>query len=153
MKKRTEDVVRELSLPITDKYQFQLVDIEFKKEGPDWHLRLFIDKPGGITIEDCQLVSENLSEVLDKVDPIEQSYILEVSSPGLDRPLKTPEDFQNHINDKVEVKLYAPKDGKKVYVGKLIGLMDNNISLEINESERLEIPLKTVSSVRLYVDF
>lgn len=99
------------------------------------------------------MVSENLSEVLDKVDPIEQSYILEVSSPGLDRPLKTPEDFQNHINDKVEVKLYAPKDGKKVYVGKLIGLMDNNISLEINESERLEIPLKTVSSVRLYVDF
>ena len=153
VKKRTEDIVRELSLPITNKYQLELVDIEFKKEGPNWYLRLFIDKPGGISIEDCQLVSYDLSEVLDTVDPIEQSYIMEVSSPGLDRPLKTPKDFEKHINDKIEIKLYSPYKGKKSYIGKLIGLIDNNINIEINESERLEIPLNTVSSVRLYVDF
>lgn len=152
VKRKTEEIVKELALPITNKHQYELVDIEFKKEGSNWYLRLFVDKTGGITIEDCQLISEKLSEILDEADPIEQSYILEVSSPGLDRPLKTPEDFEKHKDYKVEIKLYAPINGKKKYIGKLIGLIDNQINLEIN-NERIEIPLNAASSVRLYVEF
>lgn len=153
VKRKTEEIVRELALPIMNKHQFELVDIEFKKEGPNWYLRLFVDKPEGINIEDCQLVSDSLSEILDEVDPIEQSYILEVSSPGLDRHLKTPEDYEKYKDHKVEIKLYAPYNGQKKYIGKLFGLINNNINLEINNNERIEIPLNAASSVRLYVEF
>jgi ribosome maturation factor RimP len=153
VKKKIEEIVRELTLPITDNYQFEIVDIEFKKEGPNWYLRLFVDKPEGINLEDCQLISDSLSEILDEVDPIEQSYILEVSSPGLDRPLKTPEDYEKYKGHKVEIKLYAPYNGQKKYTGKLIGLLDNIINLEVNNKERIEIPLNAASSVRLFVEF
>lgn len=153
IKKRTEEIVKDLALPIINKYKLDLVDIEFKKEGPNWYLRLFIDKPQGVDLNDCQLISEQLSELLDEVDPIDQSYILEVSSPGLDRPLKTTKDYERFKNHKVEIKLYMPYNERKRYIGKLIGLIDHHIHLEVDNNERIEIPLNVASSVRLYVEF
>ena len=90
-----------------------LVDVEFLKEGANWYLRVYIDKPGGIAIDDCQAVSEQLSDKLDEVDPIKQSYILEVSSPGLERPLKKDSDFERFKGEQVEVKLFQPIERKK----------------------------------------
>ncbi|RBP41165.1 ribosome maturation factor RimP [Garciella nitratireducens] len=152
-KKKIEEIVKKLALPIIDKYKFELVDIEFKKEGPHWYLRLFIDKPGGITINDCELVSEDLSKILDEVDPIEQSYILEVSSPGLDRPLKTMEDYKKFKDYEVEIKLFAPYNGHKNFIGKLNGLVDNKVSIQDENNKTIEIPLNIISSVRLHEQF
>ncbi|MCR1898109.1 ribosome maturation factor RimP [Irregularibacter muris] len=152
-KRKVEDIVEELAHPMLSDYKFELVDIEFKKEGPSWYLRLYIDKPGGISIDDCQLVSEQLSDLLDETDPIEQSYYLEVSSPGIDRPLKKPEDYEKFKNHKIEIKLYAPFKGNKKFVGTLIGLENNHIILDTENQGQYEIPLETASSVRLYVEF
>ncbi len=152
-KKKIEEIVEELALPIINKYQFELVDIEFKKEGPNWYLRLYIDKPGGITINDCELVSENLSDLLDEVDPIEQSYILEISSPGLNRPLKKIEDYERFKGHKVEIKLFAPYNGRKNFTGKLNGLINDKVSIEDENNKTIEIPFNTIASVRLYVEF
>src|SRR5699024_6810321 len=112
-----------------------------------------IDKPEGITLDDCQLVSEQLGDILDETDPIEQSYILEVSSPGIDRPLKRPEDYERFKGNKIKIKLYAPHNGQKTYVGKLNGLINNNIHIEDENNKLIKIPLESTSSVRLYVEF
>lgn len=131
MKKNIQLVVTELAAPIVEGLNYELVDVEFIKEGANWYLRVYIDKPGGISIDDCQAVSEKLSDVLDEEDPIEQFYYLEVSSPGLERPLKTEKDFIKYKGELVEVKVYQPIDGKKIFEGELIGLIDGFI--EINQ--------------------
>ena len=97
--KRTE----ELLLPIIEEKQFELVDVEYLKEGSNWYLRAYIDKEGGITVDDCELVSRTLSDILDKEDFISDAYILEVSSPGLGRPLKKEKDFQRSLGKEVEI--------------------------------------------------
>ena len=130
MKKRIEDLLCELSQPILEKHGFYFVDSEYKKEGADWYLRLFIDKDGGITVNDCQLVSEELSSKLDEADPIEHSYIFEVSSPGIERPLKKDIDFKRHLDKLVEVKFYKPFQNNKIIKGKLLNYNDENISIE-----------------------
>lgn len=127
MKKSIQQAVMELAAPVTESLNYELVDVEYVKEGTNWYLRVYIDKPGGIGIDDCQAVSEQLSEILDQKDPIEQSYYLEVSSPGLDRPLKTQRDFEKYKGELVEVKVFQPIDGQKVFEGELVGLIDNNI--------------------------
>jgi len=114
-KKKIEVQVEDLVLPILEEKSFDLVDVEFLKEGKNWYLRVYIDKPGGISIDDCQDVSQELSDELDRLDPIKQSYILEVSSPGLDRPLKRDKDYERYKGTEVEVKLYKPVDGKKSF--------------------------------------
>src|SRR5690554_1676511 len=144
-KKKIEEIVEDLALPIIKKNNFELVDIEFKKEGSDWFLRLYIDKEGGITLDDCQVISEYLSDQLDEIDPIEQSYILEVSSPGINRPLKKIQDFETFKNHDIDIKLYAPLNGRKKYMGKLKGLVENRILIEENE-KIVEIPLKSAAS-------
>lgn len=110
---KIEQIAKDLVMPVLEKNNFELVDVEYKKEGSHWYLRVYIDKEGGITLDDCQLVSEYLSDRLDEVDPIEHSYILEVSSPGLDRPLKKPRDFERNIGKEIEISLYAPIDKRK----------------------------------------
>ncbi len=132
-RKKTEELVAELAQPIADKHSYELVDVEFIKEGANWYLRVYIDKPGGVTIDDCQAVSEELDEKLDKLDPIEQSYFLEISSPGLERPLKKDRDFEKYKGELVEVKLFEAVDGKKVFEGELLGLADNSISIKQGE--------------------
>ncbi|HHV29603.1 ribosome maturation factor RimP [Acetivibrio mesophilus] len=152
-KKGIEEIVTEIANPIVDRYSFELVDVEFIKEGSNWYLRIYIDKPGGITIDDCQIVSEEISDILDKKDPIPQSYFLEVSSPGLDRPLKKDSDFEKFIGELVEVKLFKPIEGKKIFEGELVGYRDNKIIIKKNEEENMEFERDKVAIVRRVIKF
>ena len=131
-RKKVEDIVEELAKPIVDELSFELVDVEYLKEGANWYLRIYIDKPGGITIDDCQAVSEQMSSILDREDPIKQSYMLEVSSPG-ERPLKKDRDFERFRGEFVEVKLYQPLNGKKIYEGVLLGLIGDVIDMRTDD--------------------
>ena len=151
-KRKIEDVIYEFAGPIAEKNKFELVDVEFIKEGSNWYLRVYIDKPGGIMIDDCQVVSTALSEKLDEVDPIEQSYFLEVSSPGLERPLKKDKDFEKFKGELVTVKLFQPLDGKKVFEGELVGLVNDKIVIN-NNGENIEFERETVSKVRRVIKF
>ncbi|MCC5909840.1 MAG: ribosome maturation factor RimP [Clostridiaceae bacterium] len=150
-KGKVEQMTEELVNPIVQQQNFELVDIEFKKEGPHKYLKIYIDKPGGITLDDCQKVSEQLSEKLDETDPIQENYFLEVSSPGLDRPLKRDSDFVKFKGENVEVKLYEAIEGKKVLEGELVGLEDNNIKLNIENVGLVEIPKEKVAITKLAI--
>ncbi len=152
-KKNIEDIVSELTLPIIEQNNYELVDVEFVKEGSNWYLRVYIDKPGGITIDDCQIVSEGLSDQLDEKDPIPQSYFLEVSSPGLERPLKKDKDFIKYKGETVEVKTFQPMNGRKIFEGELIGLVDNKIVIRQNENDVIEFERDKVASVKRALKF
>ncbi|MGE5613160.1 MAG: ribosome maturation factor RimP [Bacillota bacterium] len=146
-KKSVEGIVEELAQPIVDSLAFELVGVEFLKEGANWYLRVYIDKPGGITIDDCQAVSERLSVRLDEVDPIRQSYILEVSSPG-EMPLKKERDFERFRGETVEVKLYRPIDGKKTFEGRLEGLEGDIIKITADDGAEMSFDRKDTAIVR-----
>lgn len=152
-KRRIDEIVTELVLPITDKHSFELVDVEFVKEGANWYLRIFIDKPAGIAIDDCQVVSEELGNKLDETDPIKQSYMLEVSSPGLDRPLKRERDFEKYKGEEVEVKLFQPVNGSKVFEGELLGLEENIVSIKHSSGEIMKFDRTSISMVRRVIKF
>ncbi|WHH58976.1 ribosome maturation factor RimP [Petroclostridium sp. X23] len=152
-KGKIEDVVFELSQPVAEQNGCEVVDVEFKKEGPNWFLRVFIDKENGITLDDCEVVSKGVSNELDRVDPIDQSYYLEVSSPGLDRPLKKEKDFTSHLGDKVEVKLYQPLNGSKLLIGMLEQYHDGSIAIQLEDNSRIELEKDKIALVRLAVDF
>ena len=128
------------------------MDVEYIKEGANWILRVYIDKDGGINIEDCQIVSEELGKKLDEVDPIERAYHLEVSSPGYDRPLKTKRDFEKYKGEEVEVLLYSPVNGKKTFEGKLIEKFNNSIIIE-EEGKRIEFENDKVAKVKRVLKF
>lgn len=147
MANRIETLVEELSAEFLQGTGIEFVDVEYVKER-DWYLRVFIDKQGGIDIEDCQRLSEQLEEKLDALDPISDSYYLEVSSPGLDRVLKKEKDFQRHIGDMVEVTTYMAIEGSKVTIGKLTGFDENTIDLDVKSILRDKI-----ASVRLHIEF
>lgn len=131
---------------------FELVDVEYVKEGSNWYLRIYIDKPGGITIDDCEIVSRALSEMLDKDDFIKDAYILEVSSPGLSRPLKKDKDFQRNLGKEVEIHLYKPLNKEKEYRGILRGYNKETIQIETEDNE-LEFTRTDIALVRLAFDF
>ena len=114
-----EQRTEELLIPILEKYEFELVDVEYVKEAGTWYLRAYIDKPGGIAINDCEVVSRELSDLLDQKDFIDDSYILEVSSPGLGRPLKKERDFARSIGAEVEIRTYRMVEGRKEFTGVL----------------------------------
>src|SRR5690606_39033189 len=120
-RKKVEDIVEELAVPVVEELSFELVDVEYLKEGANSYLMIYIDKQGGVTIDDWQAMSERMSNILEREDPIKQSYILEVSSPG-ERPLKKDRDFERFRGEFVEVRLYQPLNGKKIYEGELLGL-------------------------------
>lgn len=142
---------------IVKEYALELVDLEFIKEGANWYLRVYIDKEGGVDLVDCEKVSRTLDEKLDEIDPITQQYILEVSSPGIDRPLKKPEDFERFADEVIDVKLYKAQDGKKQYQGRLVSLKDDILSIDVCEDEDKEeiitLIYKEVASVRLAILF
>lgn len=152
MKKNIQQAISDLVVPITDELKYELVDVEFVKEGANWYLRVYIDKPGGITIDDCQAVSERLSDLLDKKDPIEQSYFLEVSSPGLDRPLKTERDFVKYKGEEVEVKLFQPVDGNKIFEGELVGLRDGSVVI-LQDGKELSFEREKTAIIRRVIKF
>ena len=134
---------------LKDQSETELVDVEYVKER-DWYLRVFIDKAGGIEIDDCQALSERLEKVLDEKDIIRDSYILEVSSPGLDRQLKKPRDFVREQGKKVDVTLYAPVDGTKEFTGVLEGYDEDAKTVTIDGRAW---PLEKISVIRLHIDF
>ncbi|MCL6637396.1 MAG: ribosome maturation factor RimP [Alicyclobacillus sp.] len=153
-KERVTDVVEQLALPIVDEFGLELVDIEYKKEGSNWYLRVFIDKPGGVDIDDCSRVSERLSERLDEVDPIPTSYYLEVSSPGAERPLKKPADFARAVGQYVHVSLYEPLAGQKTWEGELTQYDGETLSLAVvtrGRTHTVDIPMAKVAAARLAI--
>ncbi|HEX3032142.1 MAG TPA: ribosome maturation factor RimP [Bacillota bacterium] len=145
-------VVEEMVKPIAGELDLEVVEVEFVKEGPNWYLRVFLDKEGGLDIEDCSLVSNRLSTLLDEEDPIPQAYMLEVSSPGLDRPLKTARDFIKYSGRTVRAKTFAPVEGSKELVGRLNGLENGEILVETTKGVH-RIPQDKVASIRLEIEF
>lgn len=150
---RIADIVGRLTEPIAAEHGLELVEVEYRKEGGEWLLRVTIDKPGGVDIDDCSLVSQLLGEKLDEMDPIPQQYRLEVSSPGLDRPLRTERDFQRFIGATVIIHTFAPVNGKKVFTGRLSDSHDGYIRLESSEGDIVEIPMAGVAKANLYPVF
>ena len=148
-----EQKTEQLLLPIIEKNQFELVDVEYVKEGSNWYLRAFIDKPGGITINDLEGVSRKLSDLLDEEDFISDAYILEVSSPGLGRPLKKDRDFDRSIGEEIEVHLYRSLNGNKQYVGLLKSYDKDTITIEDEDGSEIALDRVNVSLVRLTIDF
>lgn len=151
MKKSIEKTIEEIVLPIVDKNNFELIDVEYIKEAGHYYLRVYIDKEGGIGLNDCKMVSEELSETLDKIDPIKENYFLEISSPGIDRPLKKDNDFERYKGRDVELKLYKALDGQKQFEGELVGLFEGIIKIKTDKDEILEFNKKEVSIIRLSV--
>ena len=150
-KEHIENLIEKIVQEIVTGSVIELVDVEYVKER-EWYLRVFLDKEGGIEIEDCHWVSERLEAKLEELDPIKESYYLEVSSPGLDRALRKDRDFTRHIGDKIEISTFAAINGKKSTVGTLVGLNNGDISIDIDGTE-MKIPRNQTSQVRLHVDF
>ncbi len=148
-----EKKVEEILLPMTDEAGFELVDVEYVKEGSNWYLRVFLDKEGGITIDDCETISRALEKKLDENDPIEAAYVLEVSSPGLDRQLKKEKDFVRYAGSLVDVKLYQAQNGSRDWQGLLEGWEDGTLTIRTDEGEEIRFQRKDVASVRLAVVF
>ncbi len=156
---RTEKLLE----PVMEANNFELVDVEYVKEAGNWYLRAYIDKEGGITLDDCEMVNRTLSDIMDKEDFIEGSYILEVSSPGLGRQLKKEKDFRRSIGNDVDVKFYKArkvpggKNGKEISVKEITGTLkaftDKTITIETDFMENYEIQRAEVSTVRLAIDF
>ena len=152
--KRTEIVARteELVTPIIEENQFELVDVEYVKEGSNWYLRIYADKEGGISIDDCVLISRALEVKLDEEDFIKDPYILEVSSPGLGRQLKKDKDFKRSLGKDVECRLYQSVEGSKEWEGCLKSFDASSITIE-TEGRDLVFARKDIASVRLAIDF
>lgn len=139
--------------PLVDEKGYELVDVEYVKEGSNWYLRAYIDKPGGITINDIEPISRKLSDLLDEEDFISDAYILEVSSPGLGRPIKKDKHFDRNIGCEVEIHLYRAIDGSKQYVGLLKSYDKGTITIENEDGSETAIDRVNVSLVREYIDF
>ena len=148
-----EAKAEELVLPLVEANHFELVDIEYVKEAGTWYLRIYIDKEGGININDCELVSRAFSEILDKEDPIEDAYILEVSSPGLGRPLKKDKDFQRNLGEEVEVRTYKPINKQKEFVGLLDAWDKETVTLQLESGEMMTIARADIALIRQYIEF
>lgn len=146
----TVAAVWELAEPIAQGLGFSLWDVRFTKEGASWYLRIYIDKDEGISLDDCEAMSHAIDAPLDELDPIEQSYFLEVCSPGVGRELTRPEHYELLAGCDVTVTLFRPIDGQKEITACLIGLEDKKIILEDENGERIEIDKKDASCVRLY---
>lgn len=152
MKKDVAGVVEALAQPICQSVGVELYDVEYVREGGTWYLRVFIDAEEGVNIEQCEQVSRLLDPALDKADPIKEAYYLEVSSVGLDRPLKKEKDFHHFMGYKIEVKLYRPVDGKKEFVGTLTDFSDGSFTIE-DEQNRITFTQKEAALVRPYIEF
>ena len=144
-----EQKTEQLLLPIMEEHQFELVDVEFVKEAGNWFLRAYIDKPGGIGVDDCETVSRRLSDLLDEQDFIEESYILEVSSPGLGRPLKKDKD----LGEEVEIRTYRAIDRQKEFTGILKAWDKDTVTLEFEDEATLVIERSNIALIRLAFDF
>ncbi len=152
MSKIAEEV-KEFITPIVEKLGYEIVDVEFAKKYNGDNLTVFIDKDGGINIDDCEIVHNAINEPLDELNPTnDNSYILNVSSPGIDRPIVTDKDYKRNLNEIIEVKLYQAVNRKKNYVGELVKFDENMITLMVDGKE-IELDRKMISKATKYIDF
>ena len=138
--------------PVLEQHQFELVDVEYVREVGVWYLRCYIDKEGGITVDDCEVISRLLGEWLDKDDFIEDSYIMEISSPGLDRPLKKEKDFKRSLGKLVEIRTYRPIEKQKEFCGILNAYDSNSVTIDEDGTERT-FDKKDIALIRLAIEF
>jgi ribosome maturation factor RimP len=154
----TVEIVGDIVRPIAEEKGFRVVDIEYVKEGKNWFLRIYIDKPGGVDLNDCAMFNELVSEQMDALepDPIPYAYYLEVSSPGAERPLKTEEDFELAVGRYIHVSLFEPVEKNNVYEGTLKELTDDNMVLSVkdkNKTKDVELKRTNISKARLAIEF
>ena len=147
-----EKRAEELLAPIVEQNGFELVDVEYVKEAGTWYLRGYIDKEGGITVNDCETVSRAFSDRLDENDFIEDSYIMEISSPGLDRPLKKEKDFKRNMGKPVEVRTYRPIEKQKEFCGVLTTYDSNSVTIDEDGNERV-FDKKDIALIRPAIEF
>lgn len=152
MSKKITQRVWELAQPVVEGFGLKLWDVEYVREGADWFLRLYIDKDSPVDISDCEKVSRAMDPILDREDPIPDSYNFEVCSAGCERVLKRPSDFQQFLGSPVLVKLYRPREGRKEYVGVLQGHENGTTILEV-DGKQMEFTPEETALVRLYAEF
>lgn len=148
-----EAKTEELILPILDEFHFELVDVEYVKEGGTWYLRAYIDKEGGITVNDCEDVSRKMNEILDREDYIDGSYIFEVSSPGLGRPLKKEKDYIRSMGKRLEIRTYRPINHEKEFYGILKAYDADSVTIVTDEEEEMKFTKAEIALIRLAFDF
>ncbi len=148
-----EQRTEELLLPIMEELQFELVDVEYVKEGSNMYLRAYIDKAGGITVDDCEVVSRRMSDLLDQKDFIEESYIFEVSSPGLGRPLKKEKDFVRSMGKELEIRTYRAINKEKEFYGILKAYDADTVTIELEDGTEAAFARDDIALIRLAFDF
>ena len=148
-----ESKVEAWLLPLLEKYKFELVDVEYVREAGLWYLRAYIDKPGGINVDDCEVVSRAFSDLLDEKDFIDDAYILEVSSPGLGRPLKKDKDFARSIGEEVEIRLYRAQNHQKEFTGILKAWDADTVTIVTDTEEEQTFARADIALIRLAFDF
>mgnify|MGYP002291876124 CR=1 FL=1 len=146
---RTEEILE----PIMKENDFELVDVEYVKEGATWYLRAYIDKEGGITVNDCEAVAREMNEILDREDYIEDSYVFEVSSPGLGRPLKKEKDYARSMGKELEIRTYRAIDKKKEFYGILKSYDEKTVTIETEDGSELTLEKADIALIRLAFDF
>lgn len=149
IEKRTEELV----MPIIEQNNFELVDVEYVKEGSSYYLRAYIDKEGGITVDDCEIVSRALGDLLDEKDFIEESYILEVSSPGLGRPLKKEKDYKRSLGKELEIRLYKAVNKQKEFYGILKSYDETTVTISDEDNNEITFEKSDIALIRLAVHF
>ena len=150
---KTAELCEQIALPIITAMGFELCDVEFQKEYGDMVLTFYIDKEGGVTIDDCEAVSKALDPILDEKDPIDQEYVLSVSSLGIDRPLKKDRDYERAMGKEMEVRLYAPIEKKKEWIGDLISFDTDSFTIKTEKGKELTIARKDCAFIRPYIRF
>ncbi|MGN1267871.1 MAG: ribosome maturation factor RimP [Dorea sp.] len=148
-----EQKTEAILIPIVEELGFELVDVEYVKEGSTWYLRTYIDKPGGISIDDCEVVSRRLSDILDEKDYIDEAYIMEVSSPGLGRPLKKEKDFKRSLGKEVEIRTYRMVNKQKEFTGILKDYDDTTVTIELEDETLKTFEKGDIALIRLAFDF
>ena len=146
---RTEELIT----PILERMHFELVDVEYVKEGGTWYLRAYIDKEGGITVNDCEAVAREMNEILDREDFVEDSYVFEVSSPGLGRPLKKEKDFRRSLGEEVEIRTYHMIDRQKEFTGILKDYDETTVTIEMEDETEKTFEKSEIALIRLAFDF
>jgi ribosome maturation factor RimP len=148
---RVQEFVAAKAAEVLEPQGVELVDVGYRREGGQWVLRLYIDRPGGVTLDDCAKVSRQVGDLLEVSDSIDHAYTLEVSSPGLDRPLKKESDFARYQGREVRIKTYSPLFGRKNFRGKLLGLREGRVEVEV-EGQTFAIPREAISKANLDVE-
>jgi ribosome maturation factor RimP len=151
MSKKIESAVERLVLPVVTELGYEYIDTEVKKVGDEFELIIYADKKGGLDLQDCEKISRAIDPLIEEADPIEEGYYLCVSSPGLDRPLKTKADYQRSLDKTVDVKLYKTQEGSKTHTGQLISYDNDGFTLRINDEDKVFM-YKDTAIIRLHVD-